>query len=161
VLGEDIGCVIGADLLMRTSATLDGPHARAVFRAAVPARAPTTAAPIFTPGGFLAVPVAMGERGGWMTVDTSGLFPIAIGPGAVELYGLEGTTWAASDPPITVIDEIRIGDLIVERMTIVDGLLDESHARAVGAPIAGSIGWILLSELTISFDPRTRRLRFE
>jgi hypothetical protein len=162
-LGAEVGMVIGADLLLRLSATLDGPGGRLVLHATPPAREETTAAPLLTPtGSFLAVPARVGEARGWLTVDTAGLFPVALGPGADEALGLAGAAWQATPegPSLTVAD-VRLGDLRVEGIPLVRGLLDASHARAVGAPVAGSVGWTLLRQLTIGFDAEARRLRFE
>jgi hypothetical protein len=146
-LSAEIGLVIGAELLMRLSATIDGPRRRLVVYAEPPARAPTTDAPLLTPtAAFLAVPVRVADRETWMTLDTAGAFPIAI----VSEPG---------EPEVQVAPSVRIGGLIVEDIPVVSGVLDAEYARAIGAPIAGSIGWTLLGQLTISFHGR--RLRFE
>ncbi len=163
-LGADIGAVIGADLLLRLSATIDGPNRRLAVHAAPPVRDAATSAPLLTPSGsFLVVPVRTASAEAWMTLDTAGLFPVALTPGADAILGVDGLEWydVEGGPSMAVVDELRIGDLVVEQIPLVRGLLGEDHARAVEAPVAGSIGWALLGQLTIAFDPRTRRLRFE
>ena len=163
-LGVEIGMVIGADLLMRTYATLDGPNARLVLHAEAPIRADTNTAPLLTPtGSFVALVATIGDAPAWLTVDTAGLFPIALAPGAEEALGLTGVEWTSGPgtASFTVAGRVRLGSLEIEGIPLVRGLLDEGHARAVGAPVAGSVGWGLLGQLAVSFDPRARRLRFE
>ncbi|HJL20230.1 MAG TPA: hypothetical protein RMH99_31475, partial [Sandaracinaceae bacterium LLY-WYZ-13_1] len=162
-LGADVGMVIGADLLLRLHATLDGPGGRLVLHAERPARPDTTTAPLLRPtGAFLAVPARVGAHEGWLTLDTAGLFPVALGPGGDEALGLADAAWQATaqGPSMTVAD-VRLGALHAEGLPLVRGLLDESHARAVGAPVAGSLGWTVLSQLAITFDAPAGVLRFE
>ncbi len=166
-LGAEVRAVIGAELLLRLSATIDGheSHTLTVHRTPPPGEE-ATSAPILTPSAaFLVVPVRVGQDGpgGWMTLDTAGLFPVALTPGADESLGLSELEWREGEGGVAMamIPALRIGDLVVQEIPAVRGLLTDAHARAVGAPIAGSIGWALLGQLTISFDPQTRRLRFE
>jgi hypothetical protein len=163
-LGVEVGMVLGADLLMRMRATLDGPHGQLVLHATAPARPDTNTAPLLTlTGSFVALVATVGDAPAWLTVDTAGLFPIALAPGAEEALGLSDVEWTSGPgtTSYTVAGRVRLGSLEVEAVPLVRGVLDEGHARAVGAPVAGSVGWGLLGQLTVSFDPRARRLRFE
>jgi hypothetical protein len=113
---------------------------------------------LLTPSGaFLVLPVRIGETATWMTIDTAGLFPVALGPG--ELLG--DAEWRELDgsASMAIVPSVRIGDLVVEEIPFVRGLLDEGHARAVEAPVAGSVGWALLGQMAIRFAPR--RISFE
>lgn len=160
-LEAEVTMVIGGQLLLRLSATLDGPGQRLVLRATPPPADGSVDAPLLTPGGsFLVAPVRVGEARTWMTLDSAGLFPIALAPD-VEL-GIAESEWRALDGDRSLaITTLRIGDLQVEDVPFVRGLLDEDHARAVGAPVAGSVGWMLLGQTAIRFDPRGRRILFE
>ncbi len=164
-LGAPIGAVLGLDLLMRLHARLDGPGRRITLLTEpepVPADATTTA--FITPtGSFLAVEARLEDRAVWLTVDTAGIFPIALAPGVDAALGLEARDWQASDagPSLVVLSAIRVGSLSIEELPVIRGVLDEHHARAVGAPVAGSLGWGLLGQLVVRFDPDGRRLVFE
>ena len=162
-LGAEIGLVLGLDLLMRLNATIDGPGRRLVLAAEPPAREPAASVPFFTPGAaFLVVPVRAGEAEGWMTVDTGGLFPVALAPGADAHLGLEELEWQrVGAATMAVAPALGMGTLVVEEIPVVRGLLDEGHARAVGAPSAGSVGWSLFAQLRTALDPRSRTIRFE
>lgn len=162
-LEADVGLVLGHELLLRLSATIDGPGGRLVVEAAPPARERATSAPFFTPGGaFLVVPVRAGGAEAWMTLDTGGLFPVALAPEAEAALGLEGLEWReAGDLRVAPAPALRFGELVVEELPVVRGLLDAGHARAVGAPSAGSVGWALLGQLRVGLDARERRVRFE
>ncbi|MCZ7682290.1 MAG: hypothetical protein M5U28_27265 [Sandaracinaceae bacterium] len=162
-LEAEVGLVLGLDLLLRLSATIDGPGGRLVLHAEPPAREPATSAPFYTPGGsFLVVPVRAGEAEAWMTLDTGGLFPVALAPGGDAALGLEGLAWQeAGGASLATAPALRFGALVVEELPVVRGLLDEGHARALGAPSAGSVGWALLGQLRLALDARERRVRFE
>jgi len=165
-LGVPVGAVLGLDLLMRLSARIDGPGRSLSLLATAPA-IPTDAvsAPLFTPtGSFLVVDAGIEAEPVWLTVDTAGLFPLALIPGADEALSLDERTWQTTEaggPSLTVIDTLRVGSMSVEGIPVVRGLLGEDLARAVGAPIAGSLGWTLLSQMVTRFDPVGRRLVFE
>lgn len=159
-LGAEVGMVIGAQLLLRLHATLDGPRGRLVLRPRPPSRESPTSAPLFTPtGSFLVVPVSLGEATAWMTLDTAGLFPVALAPGDA----LREAAWRELEggASVAIVRAARIGDLRVEQLPVVRGLLGDDHARAVAAPVAGSVGWALLGQMAIRFDARARRLYFE
>ena len=161
-LGAPIGAVLGLDVLAALRARIDGPNGRVRFGGAGGAEG--TPAPMLTPtGSFLAVEGAVGDVPVWWTVDTAALFPLALVPGADEALGLADATWepAGGGPEMTTVDALRIGSMQVEGIPVVRGLLDEAHGRAVGAPVAGSIGWMLLGQLVTRFDPEARRLVFE
>ena len=159
-LGAEIGMVIGGQLLLRSSATLDGPGRRLVLRSRPASLEAPTGAPLYTPtGAFLVVPVRVGEADTWMTLDTAGLFPIALGPG--ELLGDAEWRELEGGAAITVVPSVRIGDLVVEEIPFVRGLLGEEHARAVEAPITGSVGWALLEQMSLRFHPSAGRVAFE
>ena len=93
----------------------------------------------------------------WLTLDTAGLFPLALTPSASD--ALEG--WRETDGVELVLLDVRIGALEVRELPAIRGLLDDGHARAIGAPVSGSLGWGLLGQLVIAFDPRARRIRFD
>lgn len=162
-LGTEIGMVIGAELLLRLGATLNGPAGHLELHATPPVRPAQTSVPLWTATGtFLVVSARVGEREVWLTLDTAGLFPVALGPGAAEVVGLRDASWDRASEGLSVaVSDLWLGTLHVENVPFVRGLLDESHARAVEAPVSGSIGWILLQQLPITFDAGARRLRFE
>lgn len=151
-LGVPIGAAIGLDLLLRLHARLDGPRGRLeLSREPRPAAPGASAAPFVTPSGsFLALEAELGGRAAWLTVDTTGVYPIALAPGAAEALGIASPE-----------GDVALGTLRIEGLPLVGGLLDEGHARAVGAPVAGAIGWGLLAQLVTRFDPEARRLGFE
>ncbi len=152
-LGVPIGAAIGLDLLLRLHARLDGPGARLeLSRAPRPAAPGASAARLVTPSGsFLALEAELDGRAAWLTVDTTGVYPIALAPGAAEALGMASAAEG----------DAALGALRIEGLPFVDGLLDEGHARAVGAPVAGAIGWGLLAQLVTRFDPERRRVLFE
>ena len=159
-LGAEIGMVIGGQLLLRSSATLDGPGRRLVLRSRPASVDAPTGATLLTPtAAFIVVPVQVGDAATWMTLDTAGLFPIALAPGELladaEWHELEGGA------AMTVVPSVRIGDLVVEEIPFVRGLLNEEHARAVEAPVAGSVGWALLGQMSLRFHPSAGRVYFE
>jgi hypothetical protein len=160
-IGQPVGMVIGADLLVRLHATVDGPRRRLLVYGEGPPRGVATSAILLTPSASsLAVEITIGERRAWMTIDTAGLFPIALGPDAATALELTSLEWARTAAgPLAIVPSIRIGDLAAEGIPAVDGMLGDEHARAVGAPVAGSIGWMVLEQMAISFDGR--QLRFD
>ncbi len=155
-LGADIGMVIGASLLVRLHAVLDGPGQRLrLSDTAAPPADGATRAPLRWPSGsFLTVAGQLGQAPAWLTVDTAGLFPIALSPGAGEALGIPEAEWQATEagPALWLAPEVRLGGLAVEQIPLVRGLLGEDHARAAEAPIAGSLGWTLLGQLVTRFE---------
>lgn len=152
-LGVEIGMVIGAELLVRTDAVLDGPNGRLRTGGAPPDTASRAPARMLT-GSFLAIDARLGSAPAWLTVDTAGGFPVAITPGTDEALGIPEAEWQATEagPALWLAPQVRLGALQIEQIPLVRGLLDESHARAVAAPVAGSVGWGLLSQLVTRFD---------
>lgn len=164
-LGAEIRMVIGADLLLRLHAVIDGPGAtlRLSPEPARPAEGASRAPLLTLTGSFLAVESRLGRAPAWLTVDTAGLFPVALTPGTPEALGIAEADWQPTEagPSIFVAPRVRLGALQVEDIPLVRGLLDEGHARAVGAPVAGSVGWALLGQLVTRFDGERRALWFE
>jgi hypothetical protein len=163
-LGQDVRVVIGADLLMRLGATLDGPARRLHVHREPPVRGEDASAALLTPGAaFLVVEARVDDRRGWLTVDTAGLVPVALGPDGAEALGLAELEWSGSEPGprLAVVPALQLGSMVIEELPVVQGLLDESHARAAGAPVIGSVGWTLLGQLRLGFDPHGRRIVFE
>ena len=164
-LGVEIGAVLGLDVLLALHARIDGPNRRLGLSGVATSAPEGTSAPLLTlTGSFLAVAGEVDGTPVWWTVDTAGLFPVALVPGADELLGLADHEWQSptpDGPAILEVDALRLGSLEVERIPVVRGVLDESHARAVAAPVSGSVGWMLLGQLVTRFDPEARRLVFE
>ena len=157
-LGRPIGMVIGADLLLRLAAVIDGPAGRVRVHASPPPSTEGTGAGLLPlSGSFLAVEARLDGAPAWLTLDTAGLFPLALTPSASD--ALEG--WRETDGVELVLLDVRIGALEVRELPAIRGLLDDGHARAIGAPVSGSLGWGLLGQLVIAFDPRARRIRFD
>lgn len=148
-LGAEIGMVIGAELLLRLAATLDGPGGRVTFRASPPSSGGTSAPCMALGGSFLAAPATLDGRAAWLTLDTAGAYPLALTPAAAE--GLEG--WRSD---AVTVGALRLGALQVEDIPALRGVLDEGHARAVAAPVSGSVGWGLLGQLVVTFHPGGR-----
>lgn len=164
-LGVEVGAVLGLDVLLALHARLDGPNRRLGLSGAPPTVPDHTSVRFMTlTGSFLAVAGEVDGTPAWWTIDTSGLYPVALVPGADEALGLAEHEWremGPGGPSMTEVEALRLGALEVERIPVVRGLLDEGHARAVGAPVAGSVGWMLLGQLVTHFDPEARNLVFE
>lgn len=164
-LGAEIGAVLGLDVLMALHARIDGPGRRLGLSGAPPSAPDGTSARLLTlTGSFLAVEGELGGAPVWWTVDTAGLFPVALTPGADQALGLADHPWlpaSPNGPEVTQVEALRLGALEVERIPVVRGLLDEAFARAVGAPVAGAVGWVLLGQLVTRLDPEARWLVFE
>ncbi|MFK7985328.1 MAG: hypothetical protein AB8I08_04790 [Sandaracinaceae bacterium] len=160
-LGVRIGMVLGADLLMRLGAILDGPAGTLTLSDAPPAPTPASAPLLSLTGSFLAVAATRGESRAWFTLDTSGLFPIAVSPSGGEALGLVESDWSnATDGPEMALVDLTLGTLPAEGIPVVRGLLAPRYAEAIGAPVSGSIGWLLLSQLQLRFDRSSRTLFF-
>ena len=100
-------------------------------------------------GSFLAAPATLDGRPAWLTLDTAGAYPLALTPDAAE--GLDG--WRSD---AVTLGALRLGALQVEDIPALRGVLDEGHARAVAAPVSGSVGWGLLGQLVVTFHPGGR-----
>lgn len=162
-LGVTIGAALGLDLLLRLHARIDGPGGRLTLsRAGTPPAEGSSTAPFVTPtGAFLALPARLADTPVWLTVDTTGVYPVALAPGAEEALGAEPIIWEPAAGVGQAILPAQIGDMAIEGLPVIRGVLDEDHARGVGAPVAGAIGWGLLAQLITRFDPEHRRLIFE
>lgn len=165
-LGAEIGAVIGLDLLLRLHARIDGPGRRVWLSSeAPPPPGPDAvdAAWVTPAGSFLVVRGQIAGEPVWLSVDTAGLLPVGLVPGADEALGLADAPWQRPSPdgPEVTVTSVRLGGLAIPEMPVVRGVLGQAHARAVGAPVAGSVGWALLGQLTTRFDADGRRLRFE
>lgn len=160
-LGVTIGAAVGADLLLRLNATLDGPGRRLVLRPRPEELGEATTAPFLTlTASVLAVEGRLGEERVWLTVDTAALLPVAVTPEGEALLG--DASWAPLEGEARMAGaRVRLGALEIEELPVLAGVLGDEHARAVGAPVAGSVGWVLLEQLVVRFDPEGRRLRFE
>jgi hypothetical protein len=163
-LHQDVRAVIGFQLLARLHATINNAQHTLTLRAGDPPRSDAST-PLLTPSGaFLVMSAQIGEEPAWLSVDTAGIFPIALAPGAIEAFGLNELEWSDAGPPgvrVAAIPGAMLGNLAVEEIPVVSGIIDENQASTMGAPVAGSIGWMVLRELVITFDPETRRLRFD
>ncbi|MCB9593180.1 MAG: hypothetical protein H6719_10645 [Sandaracinaceae bacterium] len=162
-LGVPIGAVLGLDLLTRLHARIDGPGATLGLSstASAPSAGATVAAYSTPTGSFLAVAGAVAGQPVWLTVDSTGVYPVALVPGADEALGLEDAGWEAADGVDVAVVPVSVGAMRIEGLPVVRGVLDEGHARAVGAPVAGALGWALLAQLVTRFDPERRQLVFE
>jgi hypothetical protein len=147
----EVGLVVGLHLLRRLHPVLDGPAGALEVGAEAPPRpAEPFEATMLTPSGsFLAVPGEVPEGTLWLTVDTG--TPSVVAPGPAWGASLEGPR----------VPRLRVGDLVLEDLPADLGLLGESHARAVGAPVAGLLGWGLLGAMRVVLDFGARRLRVE
>ena len=169
-LGVDLGAVIGTDLLLRLVVTIDGRERRLVLRQRGFEPSADSASVSFATfeGSFLAVPATVNDdASGWYTLDTSGLFPVALGPLGLEALELdpaelEPAPGAPSDEVrMTTLESIRIGDMQMEGVPAVTGIFPADLSELAGAPISGIVGAAVTHQLRVTIDPESRRLYIE
>lgn len=166
-LGIPIEAVIGTDLMLRLETTIDGRERWVVFRRAGQ-EPPGDAArvPFVTfEGTFLAVPVALnGQPEAWFTLDTSGLFPVALAPRTVEALGLRvedlepAPNAPSSDIRVTELATVRMGQMQMDGVPAVTGLVPADLSEAAGAPVGGMIGAAMVHQLVLILSPEARAL---
>ncbi len=169
-LGVPIGAVIGTDLMLRLETTIDGRERWVVFRRAGREASESAARVPFVTfeGTFLAVPVVLNaEAEGWFTLDTSGVFPVALGPLAIEALGLDPDRLdpapnAPSDAiRMTELRTVRFGQVEMEAVPGVTGLVPAELSELAGAPISGILGAAMVHQLKLTLDPSARALFVE
>lgn len=163
--GVEIGAVIGADLLLRLHATLDGPGRTVTFR--------TTSAPLPAAGAqrldlfafegtLLAVRASINAAPPmFFALDTSAALPVALTVRAVRAAGVDPSS--LEEPPgapegvrLYEVPELHLGSTIVQGVPAVVGLVPEELARIAGTRIDGLLGLLVLGQLVVTFDPETK-----
>jgi hypothetical protein len=169
-LGTEIGAVIGMDLMSRLEVTLDGREREIVFRReGTEASAEASEVPFVAfEATFLAVRATLnGTVDGWFTLDTSGLFPVAIAPDTVEALDLDPESLepapGAPSPEIrmTTLERVRFGDVEMAGVPAVTGLVPADLSELAGAPIAGMLGAAMVHQLSLTIAPERRVLLIE
>jgi len=160
--GVEIGAVIGADLLVRLHATLDGPGRSVTFRAAA-APLPTTGAQrldLFAfEGTLLAVRASINDsRPAFFALDNSAALPVALTMRAVRAAGvdaadLETPPGAPPGVQLYTVPALHLGSTVVEQVPAVVGIVPEDLARIAGTRIDGMLGLFVLGQLVVTFDP--------
>jgi hypothetical protein len=170
-LGTPILAVLGLDVLLRLRATLDGPGRRLLVRPGDdPGPPPPPGGVRFATfsGSHLAVRARLGPTvGGYVLVDSAGLFPLALVPEAVQALGVtaEDLEPVPGAPSPTVrqvaLPQVGLGDVLLEQVPAIVGLAPADLGRAVGAPLAGLVGELVLTRFAVRLDPDGRRLWIE
>ncbi len=169
-LHAQIDLVIGLDLLLRLRATLHGRERWLSLRTSgTDATEESRSVPFVTfGGGVLAVHAELGEEvAGYFSFDTAGLFPIALSEGAVRALALteeqleEIPGAPNADVRMTQIAEVRAGDIALEQVPAVTGLIPADNNERLGAPLLGSFGAQLAMAMKTTFDAEERVLRLE
>ena len=169
-LGTEIGAVIGMDLMSRLEVTLDGREREIVFRReGTEASADASQVPFVAfEATFLAVRATLnGSASGWFTLDTSGLFPVAIAPATVEALGLDPDSLEPApgapspDIRVTTLDRVRFGEVEMSGVPAVTGLVPADLSELAGAPIAGMLGAAMVHQLSLTIAPERRVLLIE
>jgi hypothetical protein len=163
--GVEIGAVIGADLLVRLHATLDGPARSVTFRT-TSAPPPATGAQrldLFAfEGALLAVRASLNDsRPAFFVLDNSAALPVALSERAVRAEGVDlGSLEAPPGAPEGVrlyeIPELHLGSTLVQGVPAVVGVVPEELARVAGTRIDGMLGLLVLGQLVVTFDPEAR-----
>lgn len=172
-LGVDVGVVVGADLMLRLRATLDGRERRIVLRRRGSEASPDARSVPFVTfdGSFVAVRGELVRPGGastsgWLTVDSSGGFPLAVADAAVAALGLSPADLEAVDgAPAGVrtfaLSRVRLGSIEIEGLPAATGLLSPELSEVAGAAIAGTLGAQVLAQMKVGFDPARRLMMVE
>jgi hypothetical protein len=169
-LGVRIDAVLGADVLLRFTTTIDFRERWVVLRReGSEAAAEAPSAPYAMLGGFLAVEATFdGNVTGWVTLDTAGLFPLAITDAIVTGLGRDlASLPAAPNAPndtikILELERIRIGAVEVQGVPAATGLVPADLTELAGVPISGMVGAGMLGEMRVTFENApTQRIRFE
>jgi len=163
--GVEIGAVIGADLLVRLHATLDGPGRTVTFRttSAPPPAAGAQRLDLFAfEGSLLAVRASINAAPpAFFALDTSAALPIALTARAVRAAGvdlgsLEAPPGAPEGVRIYEVPELHLGATIVPGVPAVVGVVPDELARIAGTRIDGMLGLLVLGQLVVTFDPEAR-----
>ena len=169
-LGTEIGAVIGMDLMSRLEVTLDGREREIVLRReGTEASANASEVPFVAfEATFLAVRATLnGTVEGWFTLDTSGLFPIAIAPDTVEALGVDPESLEAApgapspDIRMTTLERVRFGEVEMSGVPAVTGLVPADLSELAGAPIAGMLGAAMVHQLSVTIAKERRVLLIE
>jgi hypothetical protein len=165
--GREIGAVIGADLLLRLHATLDGPGRAATFRA----QAVTPAADGLVrldlhafEGTLLAVPVGLGAAPeAFFALDTSAALPVALTPRAARAEGVGAR--ALPTPPgapegvsLVALPALHFRGAVIEDVPALVGVVPDSLARVAGTRIDGLLGLHFFDQVVVTFLPEERTL---
>ncbi len=163
--GTEIAAVVGADLLLRLHATLDGPGRAVTFRAR-PAPPPAAGAQRLDlyafEGSLLAVRGAIDAAPAtFFALDSSAALPVALTARAIHAEGV--TSRPLPTPPGTpegitlyALAALRLGDTVVEGVPAVVGVVPDALARVAGTRIDGMLGLHVLGQLVVTFDPIER-----
>jgi hypothetical protein len=165
--GREIGAVIGADLLLRLHATLDGPARAVTFRAAAwaPAANGRVRLELFAfEGSLLAVRVGLGAAPeSFVAIDTSAALPVALTPRAASAEGvgarpLPTPPGAPEGVSLVELPTVRLAGAVIESVPALVGVVPDSLARVAGTRIDGLLGLQLLEQVVVTFLPEERAL---
>lgn len=168
-LGVRVDAVLGVDVLLRFATTIDFRERWVVVRReGSEASADAPSAPFATLGGFLAVQATFdGDVTGWVTLDTAGVFPVALTDDAVTALGhdlatLETAPNAPSDTiKLLTLERIRIGNVEIAHVPAATGLIPRDLTDLAGVPHSGILGAGLLQQMRLTLTPHPPRLHFD
>jgi len=165
--GREIGAVIGADLLLRLHATLDGPGRAVTFRAqaVTPAANGLVRLDLYAfEGTLLAVPVGLGAAPeAFFTLDTSAALPVALTPRAARGEGvgarpLPTPPGAPEGVSLVALPALRFRGAVIEDVPALVGVVPDSLARVAGTRIDGLLGLHFFEQVVVTFLPEERTL---
>ncbi|MEM9192678.1 MAG: hypothetical protein AAGF12_26125 [Myxococcota bacterium] len=167
-LGVDVTAVLGLDLLLRFSFTLDFRERWMVLEREGEPTDGTPAMVGYTmlSSDFLAVVAEADGQSGWFVIDTAGAFPLALADELVDRLALSddrlvAVPGAASDTIRgTEIRRLGIGNFAVDEVPAVTGLVPEELGALTGTRVSGMIGAMALQQFKLRFEP-SRRIVFE
>jgi hypothetical protein len=168
-VGEDVGAVLGLDVLLRLGATLDFRERWLVVGEVERRGDDLFAAPFLTlAGSFLAVEGRLDDRRDvLLAFDTAGPFPLAVSDAVVRGlgHGLESLPRAEGAPSDDVrtlmVRELAIGDVEIAGVPAATGLIPADLSELAGAPVEGIVGALTLQQMRVTIEPETRRLLFD
>jgi hypothetical protein len=165
--GREIGAVIGADLLLRLHATLDGPGRTATFRAqaATPAADGLVRLDLHAfEGTLLAVPVGLGAAPeAFFALDTSAALPVALTPRAARAEGVGARSLptprgAPEGVSLVALPALHFRGAVIEDVPALVGVVPDSLARVAGTRIDGLLGLHFFEQVVVTFLPEERTL---
>ncbi|RLB46510.1 MAG: hypothetical protein DRJ42_27500 [Deltaproteobacteria bacterium] len=169
-VGEEVGVVLGLDVLLRLHVTIDFRERWVVVSTAGDSpSADVAAAPFLTLGGtFLAVEGRLdGTHDVLLAFDTAGPFPVAIEESVARSLGhdveaLPPFPGAPSSSIRTVIIRtLAFGQVEIAEVPAATGLVPAELSELAGAPVAGILGAIAMQQMRVTLDPEGRRLLFD
>lgn len=169
-VGEEVGLVLGLDVVLRLHVTFDFRERWVVIDTAGSAdEVEAAAAPFLTLGGtFLAVEGRLdGSRDVLLAFDTAGPFPVAIEDEVARALGhdLEALPPFPGAPASSVravmLRSLAFGEVEIAEVPAATGLVPPELSELAGAPVGGILGAIAMQQMRITLDPAARRLLFD